>query len=78
VIGPPVVAPILASAGFERIAFGMEHGIVDRPQATAQMMAIRGTACVPMCRLPANDPVCFKFALDGGAAGVIVPTMRSL
>jgi 2-dehydro-3-deoxyglucarate aldolase len=76
-IGHPVVAEILASAGFEWIALDMEHGIMDWPQAAMQMMAMQGTTCAPMCRLPANDPVNFKLALDAGATGVIVPMIRS-
>ena len=36
-IGHPVVAEILASAGFEWIALDMEHGIMDWPQAAMQM-----------------------------------------
>lgn len=33
------------------------------------MQVIEGTGCVPLCRLPVNDPVHFKWALDAGARG---------
>jgi len=76
-IGHPVVAEILALAGFDWIALDLEHGIMDWPQAAVQMMAMQGTACVPLCRLPANEPMHFKLALDAGALGVIVPMIDS-
>ncbi len=77
-IGHPVVAEILAQAGFDWIALDLEHGSIDWPQAVSQMQAIQGTGCVPLCRLPVNDPVHFKWALDAGAAGVIVPMVKSV
>jgi 2-dehydro-3-deoxyglucarate aldolase len=76
-IGHPVVAEILAQAGFDWIALDMEHGVLDWPQAIQQMQAMQATACVPLCRLPANEAVHFKWALDGGAFGVIVPMVKS-
>lgn len=76
-IGHPVVAEILAQSGFDWLALDMEHGVIDWPQAVVQMQAIQGCSCVPLCRLPINDPVHFKWALDAGAAGVIVPMIRS-
>lgn len=77
-IGHPVVAEILAQAGFDWIALDMEHGTIDWPQAVVQMQAMQGNSCVPLCRLPANDPVHFKQSLDVGAWGVIVPMIRSV
>ena len=76
-IGHPVVAEILAQAGFDWIALDMEHGVMDWPQALVQMQVIQGNGSVPLCRLPVNDPLHFKCALDAGAAGVIVPMIRS-
>ncbi|MBN2502963.1 MAG: hypothetical protein JXB38_19445, partial [Anaerolineales bacterium] len=72
-IGHPVVAEILAQAGFDWLALDVEHGVMDWPQVVAQMQAMQGTACVPFVRIPANRPEYFKWALDGGAMGVIVP-----
>jgi 2-dehydro-3-deoxyglucarate aldolase len=77
-IGHPVVAEILAQAGFEWVAVDMEHGVVDWPQAVAQMQAVQASGVLPLCRLPVNEPVHFKWALDGGAVGVIVPMVTSV
>jgi len=76
-IGHPVVAEILAQAGFDWIGLDLEHGTMDWPQALVQMQVIQGNGCLPLCRLPVNDPVHFKWALDAGAGGVIVPMVRS-
>ena len=77
-IGHPVVAEILAQAGFDWIALDMEHGVMDWPQALGLMQAIDGHGCTPFCRLPINQPEHYKWALDSGAQGVIVPMIRTL
>ena len=76
-IGHPVVAEVLALAGFDWIALDLEHGVMDWPQALVQMQVIQGHGCVVLCRLPALDPVHFKWALDAGAGGIIVPMVKS-
>ena len=76
-IGHPTVVEIMAQAGFDWIALDMEHGAIDWPQASVQMQAMKGTGCLPICRLPANEAVHFKWALDSGAVGVIVPMVKS-
>lgn len=76
-IGHPVIAEILAQAGFDWIALDMEHGVMDWPQALVLMQAVQGQGCVPFCRLPINRPEHFKWALDSGAQGVIVPMIRT-
>ncbi|MGC9349311.1 MAG: HpcH/HpaI aldolase family protein [Anaerolineae bacterium] len=77
-IGHPVVAEILAQAGFDWIVLDMEHGVVDWPQALGLVQAIEGRGCMPICRLPINEPEHFKWALDTGAGGVMVPLIRSV
>ena len=36
-------------------------------------MAFRGTDCVPIVRVTANDPALIKIALDLGSGGVLIP-----
>jgi 2-dehydro-3-deoxyglucarate aldolase len=76
-IGHPVVAEILAQSGFDWIVVDMEHGVVDWPRALGLVQAIEGQGCMPICRLPVNAPEHFKWALDTGAGGVMVPLIRS-
>ncbi len=77
-IGHPAVAEILAQAGFDWIALDMEHGVMDWPQALTLMQAIDGNGCAPLCRIPLNQPEYYKWALDSGAQGVIVPMIRTV
>ena len=41
------------------------------------MQAMRGTACLPVVRVPWNDHVIIKRALDAGVRGVMVPSVSS-
>jgi 2-keto-3-deoxy-L-rhamnonate aldolase RhmA len=76
-IGHSVVTEILAQAGFDWVGLDMEHGVTDWPQAVHLMQAMQATQCLPLCRLPINQPEHFKWALDAGAFGVIVPFVNS-
>jgi 2-dehydro-3-deoxyglucarate aldolase len=76
-IGHPIVAEILARAGYDWVAVDTEHGVADFAQAVTQMQIIQGWGSIPLVRLPINEPVYFKWALDGGAYGVIVPMVNS-
>ncbi len=51
----------------------MEHGPWDMQNTLAAMQACKGTGCAPFVRVPWNDMVWCKRALDLGAAGVHVP-----
>ena len=76
-IGNSVVAEIIAQAEFDWVAVDMEHGTMDWSQALINMQAIEVNSCIPLCRLPINEPVAFKHALDSGAMGVIVPMVNT-
>jgi 2-dehydro-3-deoxyglucarate aldolase len=76
-IGNSVVAEIIAQAGFDWVAVDMEHGTMGWGQALINMQAIEANSCTPLCRLPTNEPVAFKRALDSGAMGIIVPMVNT-
>jgi 2-dehydro-3-deoxyglucarate aldolase len=77
--GSPVVAELMAAAGFDFLAVDAEHSAVDVPQARAmfQAMAAANPDCTPMVRLPGNDYAVTKRYLDAGAMGVIAPLVNS-
>lgn len=77
-IGSSVVAEIIAQAGFDWVAVDMEHSAMDWGQALINMQVIEANSCSPLCRLPFNEPVAFKRALDSGAMGVIVPMVNTV
>ncbi len=76
-IGHPLIAEMMARAGFEWVTVDTEHGVVDMHLAVTQMQIIQGYGATPLVRLPINDPVYYKWALDGGAYGVIVPLVNT-
>lgn len=76
-IGHPAVSEILAQAGFDWVALDVEHGVFPWPQALGLIQAIQGQGCAALVRLPISAPEHFKWALDAGADGVIVPMIRS-
>ncbi len=76
-MGSPVAAEIIAASGYDAVMTDMEHGSGDFANAVQQFQAITAGGAVPLIRIPANDPVDLKRALDAGPAGVMVPAVSS-
>src|SRR5437667_9567128 len=55
----------------------MEHQPLTIETVQAHIMATKGTDTAPLVRVAWNDPVLIKPVLDMGAAGVIVPLVRT-
>src|SRR5262245_666797 len=55
----------------------MEHNPHSLETVQAHIMATKGSDATPIVRVPWNDPVLIKPVLDIGAAGVIVPMIRT-
>ena len=73
----PMVAEIIAGAGFDWIVIDGEHAPNDIPSLLAQLQAMRGGTAEPVFRVPWNDPVMIKRALDVGARSLLVPLVQS-
>jgi 2-keto-3-deoxy-L-rhamnonate aldolase RhmA len=54
-----------------------EHNAMSLERVQGHLMATKGTETTPLVRVPANDPVLIKPVLDIGAAGVIVPLVKT-
>jgi 4-hydroxy-2-oxoheptanedioate aldolase len=54
-----------------------EHNALSLERVQGHIMATKGTETTPLVRVPANDPVLIKPVLDIGAAGVIVPLVKT-
>lgn len=54
-----------------------EHNPMSLETVQGHVMATKGSAATPLVRVPWNDPVLIKPVLDLGAAGVIVPLIRT-
>ena len=71
-------ARVMARLGFDWLAVDTEH-TAQHPALMAEMIGCIADAgtCAPLVRLPANSVEWFKWALDAGAWGVIIPMVQS-
>lgn len=76
-IGHPASAEILANNGFDWICVDLEHGVIDLENMAGIFRAIERFDCVPVARIPANDPIWIHRTLDAGARGLIVPMIKN-
>ena len=72
-----LAAEIVALVGYDCVVVDMEHGAGGYLDAVPLLQAIKGTGCVPLARVPSNDPVAIKRTLDLGVEGIIVPAVNS-
>lgn len=71
----PMAAEIVALAGFDTVIIDHEHGPGDFLNAIALMQAVSAMPTTPIMRVPWNDTVYIKRALDIGVGGIIVPSV---
>src|SRR5215467_11763617 len=71
-------ARIMARLGFDWLVVDMEHS-AQNPVLMADMVATIADAgtCAPFVRIPANGVEWFKWALDAGAWGIVVPMVNT-
>ena len=55
----------------------MEHNALSLEAVQGHIMATKASRTVPLVRVPVNDPTWIKRVLDIGAAGIIVPMIRT-
>lgn len=76
-IGHPACGEIFGRAGFDWVCVDLEHGAIGLETMTDIFRAVERFDCVPVARLPANDPVWIHRVLDAGAKGLIFPMIKS-
>ncbi len=81
-IGPIVtlssteVAEIFSQSGFDWLFIDLEHGAIDIKHAQLIIQVVSPkTPC--LVRVPSNDEIWIKKALDIGSSGIIVPQIRT-
>ena len=72
----PLATEVIGQAGYDCVMIDLEHGAGSLMDAIPLMHAVQGRACASLMRVPANDPVWIKRALDTGVAGVMVPAIN--
>ncbi len=76
--GSADMAEILGSAGFDAIMIDHEHGGGNLAEAINQHRAIRSVGDTSiLMRIPSNDPVAVKRALDAGMEGIMFPSVNT-
>jgi len=73
-LGSPLAAEITAGAGFDWLVVDLEHGAGGREATLAQLQAVRTPVIV---RVPSGESEEIGWALDHGAAGVLIPRVRN-
>lgn len=71
------VAEMMAQTGFDYIIIDLEHAPTTIETAQAQMIAMNGTDCSSIVRIPEGTEAWVKRILDAGADGVMVPKVES-
>ena len=77
-IADPVVAEIMATSGFDYVLIDTEHAPWSLDALQTALMTFKGESAVPIVRVPWNDPVHIKQALDLGADGILAPMVRTV
>jgi 4-hydroxy-2-oxoheptanedioate aldolase len=76
-LASPIAAEIIAGAGFDWIVIDGEHAPNDVLSLLAQLQAMQGGTAEPVFRLPWNDAVMIKRALDVGARSLLIPFVQN-
>ena len=63
---------------FDYVWIDMEHNALSLEAVQGHIMATKGTNATPIVRVPWNDPVLVKPVLDIGAAGIVIPLVRTV
>ena len=72
----PDLAEVLALTGLDWLFVDLEHSPMDAGAAQAILQAVAGRVDC-LLRLPLNDEIWIKKALDTGATGIIVPQVNT-
>lgn len=76
-MGSPIAAEIVANAGYDAVILDHEHGPGDLLNAVSILQAVAEVGPTPMMRVPWNDMVYIKRALDIGVMGIVVPYVQN-
>jgi 4-hydroxy-2-oxoheptanedioate aldolase len=76
-LASPIAAEIVAGAGFDWIVIDGEHGPNDIATLLPHLHAMRFGTAEPVFRVPWNDMVIIKRALDLGARSLLIPFVQN-
>lgn len=70
------VAEVMGSAGFDWCCIDLQHGMITQDDVVEMLQGLDVSASLTLVRVPWNHPPDIMWALDAGAAGVIVPMVN--
>ena len=73
----PALIELMARIGFDYLLIDTEHTPWSLERLQSALMAFNGSSTVPMIRVPWNDQVMIKQALDLGVEGIMAPMVRT-
>lgn len=73
----PAACEVIADAGLDWIVVDAEHTAMSPEMLHSMLMAFKASETVPLIRVPWNDHVQIKQALDMGWDGVLVPQVNT-
>ena len=76
-MGNSFTAEIVAHAGYDAVVLDHEHGPGELHGAVNLLQAVGEDGPTPLMRVPWNDTVYIKRALDMGVMGIIVPYVQN-
>lgn len=72
-----LIAELMTQLGFDWLLVDTEHSSTSMETAETMVQIISASDVVPLVRVPWNDIVPIKYALDSGAYGVIIPMVNT-
>lgn len=76
-LGHPAIAEIMAAAGFDWLVLDMEHSVLELSEVQMLIQVLDAQQCPAIVRLTSNHPDQIKRVMDAGAAGVMVPMVKT-
>ncbi len=73
----PNVAELMGSAGFNFVVIESEHNGIESAEIEHMLMAVGNTDAIPIVRIPSLEQVYIQKALDIGALGIVVPSVKT-
>jgi 2-keto-3-deoxy-L-rhamnonate aldolase RhmA len=74
----PTSCEVIADAGLDWVVVDTEHSPFNPETLLHILMSFNGSQTVPLIRVPWNDPVMVKQALDMGWSGVMIPQVNTV
>lgn len=71
------IAEILCTCPFDWIVIDMEHSVIESSESQQMIQIISLSGKVPLVRLPDQSPTLIKKIMDSGAAGVLIPNVKT-